>query len=66
MAQFQNKSINQRQFNAFRMMIRLGSITAATHALTLSQPAVSRLMADMDFPLLLRHGGKAQPTLEAH
>ncbi|MDQ0313621.1 LysR substrate-binding domain-containing protein [Amorphus orientalis] len=62
--------MNQRQVNAFRMVMRHGSITAAAQALNLSQPAVSRLIADLEadlgFPLLLRLGGKAQPTPEAH
>lgn len=62
--------MNQRQVNAFRMVMRHGSITAAANALNVSQPAVSRLIADLEaslgFPLLLRLGGKAQPTQEAH
>ena len=62
--------VNQKQINAFRMVMRHGSITAAANALNVSQPAVSRLIADLEravgFPLLLRLGGKAQPTTEAH
>lgn len=62
--------MNQKQINAFRMVMRYGSITAAANALNVSQPAVSRLVADLErivgFPLLLRLGGKAQPTPEAH
>lgn len=64
------KDVNQKQINAFRMVMRHGSITAAANALNVSQPAVSRLIADLEravgFPLLLRLGGKAQPTPEAH
>ncbi|RYH11358.1 LysR substrate-binding domain-containing protein [Tropicimonas sp. IMCC6043] len=62
--------MNQKQINAFRMVMRHGSITAAAHALNVSQPAVSRLIADLEssigFPLLLRPGGKVQPTPEAY
>ncbi len=51
------------------MVMRHGSITAAAHALNISQPAVSRLIADLEesigFALLERQGGRAQPTAEA-
>lgn len=61
--------MNQRQVQAFRMVMRHGSITAAAGVLGISQPAVSRLIADLEqslgFPLLLRMGGKSQPTAEA-
>ncbi|WP_366653635.1 LysR family transcriptional regulator [Fodinicurvata sp. EGI_FJ10296] len=61
--------MNQRQINAFRLVMRYGSITAAAHAMNVSQPAVSRSIADLErsvgFPLLLRQGGKAEPTTEA-
>lgn len=61
--------LNQRQINAFRLVIRHGSITAASQAMHVSQPAVSRLIADLEhavgFPLLVRTGGKARPTPEA-
>ncbi|WP_116134043.1 LysR substrate-binding domain-containing protein [Tropicimonas sp. IMCC34043] len=62
--------MNQKQINAFRMVMRHGSITAAANALSVSQPAVSRLLADLEtsigFRLLLRPGGKVQPTPEAY
>lgn len=62
--------MNQRQLAAFRMVMRHGSITEAARALGVSQPAVSRLIADLEasvgFPLLHRPGGKAVPTREAH
>ena len=61
--------MNQRQLQAFLMVMRHGSITAAAHALNISQPAVSRLIADLEesagFSLLERQGGKARPTPEA-
>lgn len=61
--------MNPKQINAFRMVMRHGSITAAAQALSVSQPAVSRLIADLEaslgFSLLLRMGGKVQPTPEA-
>ncbi|MEJ8473749.1 LysR substrate-binding domain-containing protein [Roseibium algae] len=62
--------MNQRQINAFRMVMHHGSITAAAKALNVSQPAVSRLLTDLEaslgFSLLLRMRGKVQPTVEAY
>lgn len=62
--------MNQKQLNAFRMVMRHGSITEAAQALSVSQPAVSRLMADLEssvgFALLLRTGGRVLPTPEAY
>ncbi|MGF0540166.1 LysR substrate-binding domain-containing protein [Agrobacterium sp. ES01] len=61
--------MNQRQILAFRLAMRHGSITAAAQTLNVSQPAVSRLIADLEqaigFSLFLRQGGKIQPTPEA-
>jgi DNA-binding transcriptional LysR family regulator len=61
--------MNERQIRAFRLVIRHGSITAAANAMNISQPAVSRLIAELErsagFPLLLRRGGHARPTMEA-
>ncbi|WP_281354836.1 LysR family transcriptional regulator [Chelativorans alearense] len=61
--------MNQRQIQAFRLVMRHGSITAAAQALNVSQPAVSRLIADLErsvgFRLFLRQGGKSEPTTEA-
>ncbi|WP_367716574.1 LysR substrate-binding domain-containing protein [Nitratireductor sp. GISD-1A_MAKvit] len=61
--------MNQRQIQAFRLVMRHGSITTAAHALSVSQPAVSRLVAELErsigFPLLIREGGKITPTAEA-
>lgn len=61
--------MNQRQIQAFRHVMRHGSITAAAQSLNISQPAVSRLIADLErsigFRLFLRQGGKSEPTTEA-
>jgi DNA-binding transcriptional LysR family regulator len=62
--------MNQKQLAAFQMVMRHGSITGAARALSVSQPAVSRLIADLErdvgFSLLSRSGGRAQPTPEAY
>lgn len=62
--------MNHKQLTAFRMVMRHGSITEAARALFVSQPAVSRLIGDLElsigFPLLVRAGGRAQPTSEAY
>ncbi|MEO0382525.1 MAG: LysR substrate-binding domain-containing protein [Pseudomonadota bacterium] len=61
--------MNERQINAFRHVMRLGSITAAARALFVSQPAVSRLISDLEadlgFPLFERRSGKLFPLPEA-
>lgn len=61
--------MKERQISAFRHVLRLGSVTAAARAMSVSQPAVSRLIADLEadlgFPLFLRRGGKLLPLPEA-
>ncbi len=51
------------------MVMRHGSITSAAQALSISQPAVSRLIADLEtgvgFALFERQGGRALPTPDA-
>jgi hypothetical protein len=48
-------AMNTRQISAFRLSMRLGSMTAAAKALHISQPAVSRLIVELErqlgFPL---------------
>lgn len=60
--------MNERQLRAFRSVMRHGSVTAASQALNISQPAVSRLIAELErsvgFPVFLRKGGKVEPTAE--
>ncbi|MDT0684350.1 LysR substrate-binding domain-containing protein [Roseicyclus sp. F158] len=62
--------MNQKQIEAFRMVMRHGTVTGAAKALSVSQPAVSRHIADLEaslgFPLLLRFGGRVEATREAH
>ena len=61
--------MNERQITAFSNVLRLGSVTAAGRAMSISQPAVSRHIADLEaelgFPLFERRGGKLIPLPEA-
>ncbi|MEM6739560.1 MAG: LysR substrate-binding domain-containing protein [Pseudomonadota bacterium] len=61
--------MNERQITAFRHVMRLGSVTAAARAMRVSQPAVSRHIADLEtdlgFPLFERRSGKLHPLPEA-
>ena len=58
-----------RQLEAFRAVMLAGSVTQAAEMLSVSQPAVSRLIAclelDIGFPLFRRRRGRLQPTPEA-
>ena len=60
--------MNLRQLEAFRATIRCGSITEAAKMLHISQPSVSRLIADLQhsagFPLFVRVGRGLTPTVE--
>lgn len=62
-------SFKLRQLEAFRAIARSGSITRAAVELKVSQPAVSRLLADfsktVEFPLFRRQNGVLIPTAEA-
>ena len=40
--------MNLRQLEAFRATIRAGSITGAANMMHISQPSVSRLIADLE------------------
>lgn len=61
--------INLRQVEAFRAVIVAGGVTAAAELLNISQPAVSRLIADLQTTLKLklfeRRGSRIVPTNEA-
>lgn len=63
------KPINPRQIEAFRAVILTGSMTAAGEMLNISQPAVSRLIRDLerDLGLVLfrRAGARITPNEEA-
>lgn len=60
--------MNERQIRAFKLVMQHGSVTAAAQALNISQPAVSRLIAELEhsvgFSVFLRKGGKIEPTVE--
>lgn len=60
--------MNLRQLEAFRATIRSGSITEAAKMMRISQPSVSRLIADLErsagFPLFARVGRGLAPTVE--
>ena len=61
--------MNVRQLQAFRSVIELGSITRTSEVLRISQPAVSKLIAnltrDCGFELFQRSGNRLIPTAEA-
>ena len=61
--------MNLRQLEAFRATMRRGSITGAAELLHISQPSVSRLIADLEdslgFRLFTRTGHGLVSTLEA-
>ncbi|MBL0916281.1 MAG: LysR family transcriptional regulator, partial [Sphingopyxis sp.] len=58
-----------RQVEAFRAVMMSGGITAAATMLNISQPSVSRLIADMEravgFRLFDRRGARVHPTAQA-
>ena len=58
-----------RQLEAFHAVVAYGSMTRAAGALSISQPAVSRLVAALEesigFPLFQRLSGRLRPTPEA-
>lgn len=61
--------MNLRQLEAFRATMRCGSITEAAEMMHISQPSVSRLIADLErsvgFALFHRSGRGLTPTVEA-
>ncbi|MGF1608689.1 MAG: LysR substrate-binding domain-containing protein [Kiloniellales bacterium] len=58
-----------RQIEAFRYVMISGSATGAAEALAVTQPAISRLIADLEadlgFKLFERHKGRLLPTPDA-
>lgn len=58
--------ITLRQVEAFRAVMRTQGMTSAAHMLSITQPAVSRLIADLetslDLKLFERNGPKLKPT----
>jgi DNA-binding transcriptional LysR family regulator len=60
--------MNFRQIEAFRTVITAGSVTGAAQLLSVSQPAVSRLLADLErnigFPLFQKQGRNLVATEE--
>lgn len=61
--------MKHRQLEAFRATMRSGSITEAAAMMHISQPSVSRLIADLErsvgFGLFVRSGRGLTPTVEA-
>lgn len=62
--------MRMRQIEAFRAVMMSGGITAAATMLNISQPSVSRLIADLEravgFRLFDRRGARIHPTGQAH
>ena len=62
--------LNHRQIEAFRAVILTGGITAAARLMGVTQPAVSRLIKDLQLHLQLTlfesRGGRLTATREAH
>lgn len=65
-----SKSLEYRHLEVFRAVMRSGSVTGAGALLGVSQPAVSRLLAQTEalagFPLFERIRGRLVPTPLAH
>ncbi|SFZ83430.1 DNA-binding transcriptional regulator, LysR family [Devosia enhydra] len=63
------RPLNPRQLEAFRAVMLTGSMTGAGRLLSISQPAVTRLIrdleADLRLTLFLRDGAQISPTAEA-
>lgn len=63
------KVITHRMIEAFRAAIVHGVMSAGADALGMSQPSMSRVMAELQravgFPLFLKHGRTVRPTEEA-
>lgn len=63
------RRINHRQLEAFQAIVDSGTVTAAAERLYITQPAVTRLIRDLEhflgFDLFERRGGRLLPTVEA-
>ena len=63
------RRIHPRQIDAFRAVMMAGSVSAAASYMHVTQPAVSRLLrdleADLGFPLFDRAGGRLVPRKAA-
>ncbi|MEX0693182.1 MAG: LysR substrate-binding domain-containing protein [Rhodospirillales bacterium] len=63
-------ALNSRQIEAFRAVMLTGTMVQAANALYISQPAVSRLIADLErdlgYLLFNRTRGRLQPTEEGN
>lgn len=61
--------LNPRQVEAFRAVMTTGSVTSAATTMHVTQPAVSRLIRDLELTLKLalfeRRGNRLAPTAEA-
>jgi DNA-binding transcriptional LysR family regulator len=61
--------LNHRQLEAFHTLMQTGTVTSAAQLLSISQPAVSRLISDLEsvlgFTLFIRNKGRLTPTQEA-
>jgi DNA-binding transcriptional LysR family regulator len=61
--------LNLRQVEAFHAVMRTGSMTGAANMLSVTQPAVTRLIRDFEevvaFPLFERRGNQLLPTPQA-
>lgn len=62
-------ALKLRQIEAFRTVMREGSMVRASAAMSITQPAISYLIGSLEsavgFPLFGRQGGKLSPTPEA-
>ncbi|MER5173746.1 LysR substrate-binding domain-containing protein [Thioclava kandeliae] len=62
--------LSQRALEAFQIVLECGSVSGAAEIMNVSQPAVSRLIRDLEertgLRLFTRFGGKIVPTPEAH
>ncbi|MFZ7093959.1 LysR family transcriptional regulator [Primorskyibacter sp. 2E233] len=60
--------MRMRQLEVFRATILNGTLSAAARSLNMTQPTVSRMLADLEhslnFPLFLRRKGRVVPTPE--